>query len=432
MFQLTVSTTVKRLVRHNTSTGNTLLLRRPLSHHFPTTKQRQNDVLRYQRCCCFCTFVANPMAKASATTTKQSYHPSDFGGDTISWFPFLGLGAFVTSTVAMASSHQRPLLPSRCDQSDDDETAASVDPYDNLPEQDEPTHCSICMTYRQGPCRPYWRKVEACTKDNEIPEKSSDDDASDDSDGVVDDNTNSPDPPCLKYMMPWIDCVSGYRNLYALIELDTNYTEGIADLEETSSQHFCWAPSAEPSVDWTPWQDYVELLNPDWELPRPTGHSNGASQSKQQRQEHVWKSLDPSEDPELVQIEAKVATTMGKGGILECAYALDQNNNVIGFVYGTKPSDATKAEKQRDNTKGAENSMATLKIQILPSRTRHVVLAAAYTHVNKDKQKQMNIPKKDNKDVNKDDALESHVYKSRPFQLDVMADRNTKINIASV
>ena len=24
-----------------------------------------------------------------------------------------------------------------------------IDPYDNLPEKDEPTHCSICLTYRQ-------------------------------------------------------------------------------------------------------------------------------------------------------------------------------------------------------------------------------------------------------------------------------------------
>ena len=31
----------------------------------------------------------------------------------------------------------------------DDSAEDEIDPYDNLPEEDEPTHCSICMTYRQ-------------------------------------------------------------------------------------------------------------------------------------------------------------------------------------------------------------------------------------------------------------------------------------------
>lgn len=32
---------------------------------------------------------------------------------------------------------------------EDPEAEPEIDPYDNLPEEDEPTHCSICMTYRQ-------------------------------------------------------------------------------------------------------------------------------------------------------------------------------------------------------------------------------------------------------------------------------------------
>merc|ERR1712232_1242269 len=54
----------------------------------------------------------------------------------------------------------------------------------------------------------------------------------------------------------------------------------------------------------------------------------------------LWKTFDPMlGDPELVTVEAKVPASMGVG-ILECAYALDQDGNVIGFAYGTKPSDA--------------------------------------------------------------------------------------------
>ena len=34
-----------------------------------------------------------------------------------------------------------------------DDREPEIDPYDNLPEEDEPTHCSICLTYRKvGPC----------------------------------------------------------------------------------------------------------------------------------------------------------------------------------------------------------------------------------------------------------------------------------------
>jgi hypothetical protein len=340
----------------------------------------------------------NNLAAATRSLSTLSSSTTNQGEERYGWSAALGMGIFAAVTAATTSFDARAAC-----EDDDSKEENEEDPYDNLPEKDEPTHCSICLTYRQGPCRPYWRKVEACTKDNELPEKS---DKNDD-----DDDAERPDPPCLKYMMPWIDCASGYRNLYALIELDTNYTEGIQDLEATS-QNFCWAPHHEPKVDWQPWQDYVELLNPQWKLPRSTA-------KKAKSEGHVWKSLDHSEDPELVQVEATVATTMGPG-ILECAYALDQDDNVIGFVYGTKPSDAAKGELKSD----AET--ATMTIRLMPTHTRHVVLAAAYTHVDETKKKKKSKGGKDDDD----DALESHVYKSRPFRLDLVADRSTKINIA--
>ncbi|KAL3908557.1 MAG: hypothetical protein SGILL_008438 [Bacillariaceae sp.] len=286
---------------------------------------------------------------------------------------------------------------------------------------DEPTHCSICLTYRQGPCRPYWKKVEACTKDHEVPDKKEGD--NEESGSSHEDDENRPDdPPCLKYMMPWIDCASGFRNLYALIEMDTNYTEGIADLEATAANELCWAPQAEPSVDWSAWQDYVELLNPEWKLPKD---ANVFDDGKQ----HFWQSLGHSKDPELVQVEAQVPTTLGEG-ILECAYALDQNGDVIGFAYGTKPSEAAASKDDKDNgddkKDNNDSGMASMTIRILPTRTRHVVLAASYTHVNEEKRKAAEADKD-----SKDDGIESHIFKSRPLQLDVVADRNTKILIAS-
>lgn len=283
-----------------------------------------------------------------------------------------------------------------------DDLQEEEDPYDNLPEEDEPTHCSICMTYRQGPCRPYWKKVEACTKDNELKEddkKQVEDEEKSETEEESEEEQR--DPPCLKYMLPWIDCATGFRNLYNLIELDTNYTMGIADLEKDASQNLCWAPANSPPIDWSGWQTYLEN-NENWTLP-----------DTQELEEKVslWKSLDQSKDPELVEIQATVAMTQ-HNGILECAYAQDQDGNVIGFQYGTKPSDAAKAKEEIEEK---EESSVTLKIRILPQKTQTVTIAAAYTHVDKEKEEV---------DGKGGSSFHSFIFKSRPYSIDAAVKRS--------
>jgi hypothetical protein len=328
----------------------------------------------------------------------------------------------MTMTTMMTSSCDPSSTNNEGEDEDDVDESDEVvaDPYDNLPEQDEPTHCSICLTYRQGPCRPYWRKVEACTKDNELPDKEEDDATNTD---PQQDDEQKPDPPCFKYMLPWIDCASSYRNLYALIELDTNYTEGIVDLEATASDHLCWVSGQEPfTIDWSNWIEYVEILNPQWKLP-----SSSSSSSSSENSVALWKTLDQSSDPELVQVEAKVPTIFG-GGVLECAYALDQDNHVVGFAYGTKPSEAArKHHKANDddndnNDDDEDDPTVTLTIRLLPERTKHIVIAAAYTQVVTSTS--TSTATKDNnntteKDGRKNSTTEqSHVYKSKPYRLD--------------
>jgi hypothetical protein len=306
-------------------------------------------------------------------------------------------------------------LVANCEENDQEEDMDGIedDPYDNLPDEDEPTHCSICLTYRQGPCRPYWRKVERCTKDHEFKKGTQDveganegvDEKSDENDDDDDDDEEEKEPPCLKYMLPWIDCASGYRNLYSLIELDTNYTAGIALLEKDATMEACWAPSVEPTIDWTPWQAYV-AEHPEWKLPKRKKKED----SKRSSSVSLWKTLDADQDPELVDILVSVATKEGEG-IIECAYALDQDGNVLGFSYGTKPSEAAKqAEDENYEPEGAEGPVDTieLKIRLLPLRTRHITIAAAYTQP---------LPK----DGTKPTEPESHVFKSRPFSLKKMS-----------
>lgn len=354
-----------------------------------------------------------------------------------------------------------------------------VDPYENLPVEDEPTHCSICLTYRQGPCRPLWRKVEACTKDNELPSKKEQDDREKNGEGNEnededdDDDSNRPDPPCLKYMMPWIECASGYRNLYAMIELDTNYTEGIEDLERTASKHLCWMPDDTPSVDWAQWQDYVNILNPQWTLPSPSPSeeqptrinvkkpwvsdlfptTRSSSKTRSESQSHppkktpLWKLLDQSSDPELVTVEAKVPSiredscSSNKIGVIECAYAIDQDGHVLGFAYGVRPSDAVAGKtpdtaSSKDGGEGSKSgndadadsgknggdddgSAIAMTIRLLPNRTRHIVIAASYTQVTAPGTTPGGSDGDDEDDG--DVKYETHVYKSKPMRLDEMA-----------
>ncbi len=372
-------------------------------------------------------------------SSKSSWSWSSTYGGSWHWY---GLAAAALLASFPIRNNAHGMTTTRCDSNDDDDDdddTVEVDPYDNLPEKDEPTHCSICLTYRQGPCRPYWRKVEACTKDNELPDdaKKKDEDGNGD-DTSDDDDKQRPDPPCFKYMMPWIDCASGYRNLYALIELDTNYTEGIADLESTASEHLCWAPGREPPIDWSPWRDYVEVLNPHWKLPpMPSRAKQSIKKRKNTRKNDderngttmatdgagsstvvaLWKTLDQSSDPELVQVEATVPTKL-EGGVLECAYALDQDDHVIGFAYGTKPSEAASASSSEEDESEEEKTVA-LTIRLLPERTRHIVIAAAYTQVGSGTSSSADADDR-NKNGSDDPPIESHLYKSRPYMLDVV------------
>ena len=284
-----------------------------------------------------------------------------------------------------------------------EEEPEEADPYDNLPEEDEPTHCSICKTYRQGPCRPYWRKVEACTKDNELGDSSkekeeSSESSSASSDTEANEEDKTKDPPCLKYMMPWIECATGYRNLYNWIEMDTNYTLGIADLEEEAGTSMCWKPGNEPVIDWTEWQTYVQ--ENDWKPPSKEMRKQTRKDAKNQIP--LWKTLDISEgDPETVSVTALVSTEEMDmpDNLLECAYAQDQNGQVIGFAYGQKSG--TERKEGED-----EEPYVALTIRLLPSKTTHVVLAASYLP-----------PAEKSEGDDKQEPPKSRLYKSKPYKL---------------
>ena len=289
--------------------------------------------------------------------------------------------------------------------------------------------------------------MEACTKDGEKNQTKKDEGVGDEDesnqDGDASSSPMSESTRCFKYMMPWIDCASKYRNLYTLIEMDTNYTEGVLELEATS-RHFCWLPGTEPKVDWSNWEQFINEeeeanISPSNETDAAQADSNVA----------LWKTIDPAlGDPKLISVEAQVPASINDGlGILECAYALDEDNNVIGFAYGTKPSELmndennkaggedtnakaeesssdveTKTEgKDSDDTNnngdekgtnGSKDKMVTLNIRLVESRTKGFVLSASYTHRIEGAKSTTN-----GKGENNPIGLESHLYKSKPFAL---------------
>ena len=245
--------------------------------------------------------------------------------------------------------------------------------------------------------------------------------------------------------------------------MDTNYTEGILELEATS-RHFCWVPGQEPKIDWSNWEQSgteegkEEGEKVDSKTTKKTDDDANADDDDDDDASTdlisnvaLWKTLDTAlGDPKLISVEATVPATINSGlGILECAYAVDQDNNVIGFAYGTKPSDLIDDDKDEDKKaddgdddasktiesnnddekgkKGAENDttveentiedkmMVALNIRLLASRTENFTLAASYTH-RIEKSKGATGNESENKKKNSI-ALESHLYKSKPFVL---------------
>jgi hypothetical protein len=102
----------------------------------------------------------------SSTVRSRSYHNYNQHQrqHCSSWEYYSALAAAAVSTVLVATTtSSSTTLTTRCDDDDDDnnnnnnnngsndetETETEIDPYDNLPEKDEPTNCSICLTYRQ-------------------------------------------------------------------------------------------------------------------------------------------------------------------------------------------------------------------------------------------------------------------------------------------
>lgn len=220
--------------------------------------------------------------------------------------------------------------------------AEEEDPYANLPKEDERTLCEVCLINRQGPCRPYWRKMEACLKDHDKQQQAHG-------------QKQHSSVFCDRYLTPWLQCVQSYRNMYSLYYNDLYQLEVIEPIEKAirPEELFKWEGV---ELDWTPYIDWIKST--DVPLGRLFSRPEFGLVGKTPRPVYEGK------DPELVQLQVKVK--LEEGGLpLELAYAKDQGGLVLGYEHFTA-------------AKKVNLDAGVLKFGFRPDRTASVQLFALY------------------------------------------------------
>ncbi|KAL7574641.1 hypothetical protein ACA910_002990 [Epithemia clementina (nom. ined.)] len=248
------------------------------------------------------------------------------------------------------------------------------DLYANLPDEDEPTDCSMCLTFRQGPCRPFWRKLERCFKDNDADQEK----------GAA---------RCVRYFKPHQECLMDYMNLYLLLQHEMKQ-EMIEEIELAFRKEDERRSLAMPNIDWSLWQTFLKEQGPQFRqtkvgLPKETP---------------LWKRLPEDTEPVLVNLSVALPQVdESTKWILKLAYMLDQDGKVLGFVYNEAYSDLTKEAKKKgektdnndgqrepkQNTKPGPENVALegkdmsdseqLDFVIMPGETKAIQLKALYS-----------------------------------------------------
>ena len=307
--------------------------------------------------------------------------------------------------------------------------------YDDLPPEDEPTHCTICMINRLGPCRPHWRKFEHCMKDNSPSDNDGDNNNKDD-DAVSPSSSSSSSKSmemCDEFMFPWLQCVQSHRHLYTLMTNHVFQREYIHDfLIDCAKKNIRAKKWEDPPVDWEPL----------WEYARETGLtvSDFIGSGSTAEMQHVlgrllqlgklnldrlvvgsahvpeWSPDEPPQYPidpttgeelplELVDLSVPIDLSSvdfpdkENGWEIDLAYASDEKGRVLGFEQFTK--------KPQDDD---DDNTARLVFSVQPNRTRRIVLYKIFKR--KLPQQQQQQQGKDN-----DNEYEYFMYFSKSYAL---------------
>jgi hypothetical protein len=226
-----------------------------------------------------------------------------------------------------------------------EETAENEpDPYDNLPEEDESTTCTICLINRQGPCRPVWRKFERCMKDN-TPKDDQDDEAKSD--------TPSMSEQCDIYMLPWISCIQGFRNRYTLIANDFFQHEMIGEVEKAINE------DEKVLLENIAISSIVQVGSEWNEVNKTQG-----------------KELADNEDAILVEGIAKINLWDGKSlRPIEIAFVKDQDGTLLGYE---QFFDFKKSIKGNASGEEQSSKVGACNFHVNPSTTKSIQIFALY------------------------------------------------------
>lgn len=216
---------------------------------------------------------------------------------------------YLSTQYTNLSRHQRRTL---CESTETHKVQGSdedADPYDNLPDEDEETHCSMCNTFRKGPCRPFWRKLERCFKDHESEEN-----------GAV---------KCMKYFSPHQSCLQKYLNLYQLVSLDMKQQLVVdTELSVRDDERREWKNAV---IDWGMWIDFMKDQGLEFReaVRRRIDDSDETSPLLP-----LWQRLPEDTEPVLLTVSSKVPQRQD-GMILKIAFAVDQDGFVLGLSYNS-------------------------------------------------------------------------------------------------
>jgi hypothetical protein len=207
------------------------------------------------------------------------------------------------------------------------------DPYANLPKEDEPTECSMCNTFRQGPCRPFWRKLEHCMKDNEEIEG-----------GIKN---------CMRYFYPHQECLLKYINLYDLIRL-TNLQEHIEETEASLPNHQRQDMKTVPSIDWGQWDEFQKDAG--------IRFTQGLASAAVTKQSPLWKRFPTNTEPVVLTFSTSIPRADEDSGLLlRFAYVVDQDGMVLGVESNELYRKLKDQAEGREEIQGKGDNSGSLK-----------------------------------------------------------------------
>jgi len=321
------------------------------------------------------------------------------------------------------------------------------DPYYNIPEKDEPTDCSMCLTFRQGPCRLEWKRFELCVKDKEDAKKAQQpqkDEQGGDGDDATAAAAESPPPEltsddqtaCMKYAMPFYMCSSKYVNTYMLLSSDQTNKIVIQPLldnysteEAKASRRLCLA--SQPSMDWSNWETFVEtLVSVGGKVPTRFKLSKTGFESPVEALKATWKDpkgnqylmMNEEGEPFLITTTARIPKRIAasssssdddkdSGDALFMTFALDQRGNLLGDARYSEEQDQKHETDDQNDTETAPTAPSSdveLVIQIVPGVTEKFTIYCLY------------VPK------DGDFLEEGTLYESKPYSIQSVTKKTTK------